>query len=284
MVKVISEIGCNHKGDLNIAKELIRASKNCGAFAAKFQKRNNKQLLNKTEYNRPHPEPWNSYGETYGLHRDALEFSIAQHKELKEFCEDIGIIYSSSVWDTDSAIEISALCPKFIKIPSAINLNFEMQKYLTENFKGKIHISVGMTTELELKQIVDFYKTKKRIDDLVIYCCTSGYPVDVKDICLLEIKKLKEATFGTKAEVGFSGHHLGISPDIAAVTLGAKWIERHFTLDRTWKGTDHAASLEPDGLRRLCRDITNIQKALTYKASEILPIEQIQRNKLKKFV
>ena len=96
MVKVISEIGCNHKGDLNIAKEIIRASKNCGAFAAKFQKRNNKQLLNKTEYNRPHPEPWNSYGETYGLHRDALEFSIAQHKELKEFCEDITLFKENS--------------------------------------------------------------------------------------------------------------------------------------------------------------------------------------------
>jgi len=269
---------------MDIAKELIVASKNCGAYAAKFQKRNIKELLNKTEYNQPHPEPWNSYGETYGLHRDALEFSIDQHRELKVFCEDIDIIYSTSVWDMDSAIEISALCPQFIKIPSAINLNFEMQEYLTENFNGKIHVSVGMTTGPELRTIIDFYKTKKRIDDLVIYSCTSGYPVDVKDICLLEIKKIQEATIETSAEVGFSGHHLGISPDIAAVTLGAKWIERHFTLDRTWKGTDHAASLEPDGLRRLCRDIKNVQKALTYKGSEILPVEQIQRNKLKKFV
>ena len=284
MIKVVSEIGCNHKGNMDIAKELILASKNCGAYAAKFQKRNIKQLLNKTEYNQPHPEPWNSYGETYGLHRDALEFSIDQHRELKVFCEDIDIIYSTSVWDMDSAIEISALCPQFIKIPSAINLNFEMQEYLTGNFNGKIHVSVGMTTGLELKTIINFYKTKKRIDDLVIYSCTSGYPVDVQDICLLEIKKIQEATIETSAEVGFSGHHLGISPDIAAVTLGAKWIERHFTLDRTWKGTDHAASLEPDGLRRLCRDVKNVQKALTYKGSEILPVEQIQRNKLKKFV
>ena len=284
MIKVVSEIGCNHKGNMDIAKELILASKNCGAYAAKFQKRNIKQLLNKTEYNQPHPEPWNSYGETYGLHRDALEFSIDQHRELKVFCEDIDIIYSTSVWDMDSAIEISALCPQFIKIPSAINLNFEMQEYLTGNFNGKIHVSVGMTTGLELKTIINFYKTKKRIDDLVIYSCTSGYPVDVQDICLLEIKKIQEATIETSAEVGFSGHHLGISPDIAAVTLGAKWIERHFTLDRTWKGTDHAASLEPDGLRRLCRDVKNVQKALTYQGSEILPVAQIQRNKLKKFV
>ena len=82
--------------------------------------------------------------------------------------------------------------------------------------------------------------------------------------------------------VGFSGHHLGIAPDIAAVTLGVDWIERHFTLDRTWKGTDHAASLEPEGLRRLCRDVKNVEKALSYKEEDILTIEKVQRAKLKK--
>ena len=100
---------------------------------------------------------------------------------------------------------------------------------------------------------------------------------------MLEIRKLQDLLRGTQADVGFSGHHLGIAPDIAAVTLGVKWIERHFTLDRTWKGTDHAASLEPEGLRRLCRDVQNVQKALTYKSSPLLPIEEAQRIKLKRF-
>ena len=109
----------------------------------------------------------------------------------------------------------------------------------------------------------NLYKSEKRIDDLVLYCCTSGYPINFDEICLLEIRKLQDLLRGTQADVGFSGHHLGIAPDIAAVTLGVKWIERHFTLDRTWKGTDHAASLEPEGLRRLCRDVQNDQKALT---------------------
>ena len=283
MTKVIAEIGCNHKGDFETAKKLITIAKKCGANVAKFQKRNIKSLLNKKEYHQPHPEPWNSYGNTYGEHREALEFTAEQHKELKKICVDQDIIYSSSVWDLTSAIEISSIKPELIKIPSAANLDFEMQKYLCENFPGKIHLSIGMTSDKELADILDFYKSEKRIDDVVLYCCTSGYPINFDEICLLEIRKLQDLLRGTLADVGFSGHHLGIAPDIAAVTLGVKWIERHFTLDRTWKGTDHAASLEPEGLRRLCRDVQNVQKALKYKSSPILPIEEAQRTKLKRF-
>ena len=282
MTKIIAEIGCNHKGDFEIAKRLITIAKKCGANVAKFQKRNNKSLLTKKEYNQPHPEPWNSYGNTYGEHREALEFTKEQHQELKKICDDHDIIYSSSVWDLTSATEISSIKAEMIKIPSATNLDFEMQKYLCDNFTGKIHLSVGMTDDTELADIINFYKLEKRIDDLVLYCCTSGYPINFDEICLLEIRKLQDLLRGTKADIGFSGHHLGIAPDIAAMALGVKWIERHFTLDRTWKGTDHAASLEPDGLRRLCRDIQNVKKALKYKSSPILPIEEAQRKKLKR--
>ena len=283
-VKIIAEIGCNHKGDIKIAQDLIKAAKRCGADVAKFQKRNNKLLLNKQEYESPHPEPWNSYGNTYGLHREALEFNIDQHKELQDFCSTIGIEYTSSVWELDSAKEISELNPLFIKVPSATNLDFKMQNFLCENYKGKIHVSVGMTKKTEIAQIIKFYAKRGRIDDLVLYCCTSGYPVSEKDICLLEIKNLHKLMENTEGGVGFSGHHLGIAPDIAAVTLGVDWIERHFTLDRTWKGTDHAASLEPEGLRRLCRDIKNVEKALSYKEEDILTIEKVQRAKLKKCI
>ncbi len=282
MTKIIAEIGCNHKGDFEIAKRMITIAKKSGANVAKFQKRNSKSLLTKKEYNQRHPEPWNSYGNTYGKHREALELTIEQHKELKKICDDQNIIYSSSVWDLSSAIEISSIKAEMIKIPSATNLDFEMQKYLCDNFTGKIHLSVGMTDDTELSDIINFYKLEKRIDDLVLYCCTSGYPISFDEICLLEIRKLQDLLGGTQADVGFSGHHLGIAPGIAAVTLGVKWIERHFTLNRTWKGTDHAASLEPDGLRRLCRDVQNVQKALKYKSKPILPIEEAQRIKLKR--
>jgi N-acetylneuraminate synthase len=283
-VKIIAEIGCNHKGNIKIAKDLIKAAKRCGADVAKFQKRKNKLLLNKKEYESPHPEPWNSYGNTYGLHREALELNIDQHKELQDFCSTIGIEYTSSVWEIDSAKEISELNPLFIKVPSATNLDFKMQNFLCENYDGKIHVSVGMTKKKEIAEIINFYKKKSRINDLVLYCCTSGYPISEKDICLLEIKNLQKLMENTEGGVGFSGHHLGIAPDIAAVTLGVDWIERHFTLDRTWKGTDHAASLEPEGLRRLCRDIKNVEKALSYKEEDILTIEKVQRAKLKKCI
>ena len=129
--------------------------------------------------------------------------------------------------------------------------------------------------------IVSFFEKHKRAKDVVLYSCTSGYPVAFEDICLLEITRLKELYGSRVKEVGFSGHHLGISVDIAAMTLGATWIERHYTLDRTWKGTDHAASLEPDGLRKLVRNVKHVHKALAYKETEILDVEKVQRKKLK---
>jgi N-acetylneuraminate synthase len=279
--KVVAEIGCNHKGDFDIAIELIKTASLSGADAVKFQKRKNKELFSEEEYNKPHPNPRNSYGDTYGAHRDFLEFDLEQHRKLKEYCEDIGIIYSTSVWDVTSAKEIASLEPEFIKIPSASNLHFEMLEYLCKNYKGQIQLSLGMTTREEEKEIVSFFEKHGRAKDLILYSCTSGYPVPFEDICLLEISRLKETFGGRVRAVGFSGHHLGIAADVAAMTLGAEWIERHFTLDRTWKGTDHAASLEPDGLRRLCRDIKNVYKALQYKSEEVLPIEQVQRDKLK---
>jgi N-acetylneuraminate synthase len=156
-----------------------------------------------------------------------------------------------------------------------------MLGWLCDNYKGEIHISTGMTTKDEIKILVEFFDERGRGKDLVVYNCTSGYPVPFEDVCLLDILTLQEK-YGDKVKsIGFSGHHLGIAIDVAAYTLGAHVIERHFTLDRTWKGTDHAASLEPMGLRKLCRDLTATHKALTYKQKDILDIESVQREKLK---
>lgn len=280
--RVIAEIGCNHKGDMNIAKELIQMAKIfCKADIVKFQKRTNKDLLTEEQYNAPHPNPMHSYGDTYGEHREFLEFTVEQHRELRDYCEQIGIEYSTSVWDLNSAKEIASLKPKLIKIPSACNNNFEMLEWLALNYEGEIHVSTGMTTKQEIEDIIQFFARFNRNKDLVIYSCTSGYPVPFEDISLLEIVTLKEKYGHLVKEIGFSGHHLGIAADIAAYTLGATYIERHYTLDRTWKGTDHSASLEPDGLRRLCRDLKAVNKALTYKKQDILDIEKVQREKLK---
>lgn len=279
---IIAEIGCNHKGEISIAKELIKvASVFANCDAVKFQKRNNRELLTEKQYTTPHPNPINSYGKTYGEHREFLEFSLEQHKELKEYCDEFQIEYSTSVWDLTSAKEITSLDPKFIKIPSACNNNFIMLKWLCENYKGEIHISTGMTTKKEIEELIVFFETHNRNKDLVIYNCTSGYPVPFSDICLLDIEILKEKYKGKVKSIGFSGHHLGIAADIAAYTLGAHIIERHYTLDRTWKGTDHSASLEPMGLRKLSRDLNNVHKALKFKEKDILDIEAVQRTKLK---
>jgi N-acetylneuraminate synthase len=280
--RVISEIGCNHLGQMEIAKELIKLSKDCGADVAKFQKRNNKELLTEEQYNAPHPNPYNSYGETYGAHREYLEFNVEQHVELKKYAESIGIEYSTSVWDTTSAREIIGINPILIKVPSACNNNFAMLKELRDNYAGEVHISFGMTTHEEEEIVVRFFEeTNQAKDRLVIYSCTSGYPVPFNDVCLLEIKRLY-ANFGSRVkQIGFSGHHLGVAIDIAAYALGAVWVERHFTKDRTWKGTDHAASLEVPGLQKLVRDLHHTYDALNYKGKEILDIESVQRKKLK---
>jgi N-acetylneuraminate synthase len=282
-VLIIAEIGCNHKGDMEIAHDMIKiAAQFCNVDIVKFQKRNPKELLTPEEYNASHPVPSNSYGETYGEHREFLEFDLKQHRQLKKWCEEWDVVYSSSVWDMTSTKEITSLNPELIKIPSACNLKFDMLDYLCKEYEGEIHISFGMTTKQEEEKIVRFFEERHRSKDLVLYSCTSGYPVPFEDICLKEIIRLK-STFGNRVkDIGFSGHHLGIAADIAALAYGAQYFERHFTLDRTWKGTDHAASLEPDGMRKLARDLRNVSKALTYKDKDILDIEEVQRDKLKR--
>ena len=269
--KVVAEIGCNHKGEIDIAKELIRIAKESGSLVAKFQKRNPKELLSEEQYNFPHPVPHNSYGKTYGEHREFLEFTKDQHAELKKYCEEVGIIYSTSVWDVTSVKEIIELNPEYIKVGSPSNTNFKILKELRDNYKGEVHISFGMTTHEEEKEVIKFFEEKKKArDKLVIYACTSGYPVPFEDVSMLEIIRLYKKYGDRVKEIGFSGHHPGIAIDNAAYAFGAKWIERHFTKDRTWKGTDHAASLEPQGLRKLVRDLNATYKSLSFKKREIL--------------
>ena len=281
-INFVAEVGCNHQGELKLAFKMIDTLINfCDVKFVKFQKRNPIELLGKDRYDMPHPVPANSFGKTYGLHREKLEFNIKEHKKIQAYCKKKKIEYMCSAWDITSLKELIGLKVKHIKIPSACNNNYELISYLFKKFNGYCHISLGMTTSIEEKKIIQLSKKYKKNKKLILYACTSDYPVKHEDICLLEITRLRK-DYGKKINaIGFSGHHQGISADIAAGTLGVKWVERHFTLDRTLKGTDHAASLEPDGARKVKRDLVLLEKSLKFKKKKILDCELPQRQKLK---
>lgn len=280
--KVVAEIGCNHRGSLETARELVSLAQTCGVQTVKFQKRSVRELLTPQQYEAPHPNPHHSYGETYGAHREFLEFTQDQHGELQEHCREVGIEYSCSVWDVTSAREIIELQPNLIKVPSACNNSVELLEVLRDEYDGIVQVSFGMTTRAEEQAVVELFRDGGSPEQrLVLYACTSGYPIAFNDVCLLEITRLRETYEKEVRAIGFSGHHLGIAVDIAAYTLGAEWIERHFTRDRTWKGTDHAASLEEAGLRKLVRDLRATHESLQYKSKELLAVEEPQRAKLK---
>lgn len=276
--KVVAEIGAVHIGSLERAKDLARLAALCGADYVKLQKRNPKISVPKELQDEPHPDQSFSYGDTYLEHREALELNIEDHLALKKYCDAIGIGYASSVWDIDSAHEIIGLNPDFIKIPSPCNTNRKLLEVLATEYQGDIHISTGMITEGEKIDLYAMLSELKIKDRVVIYHCTSEYPCLFEHLYLLEIERLKKIPTKT---VGFSNHGFGIAADIVAYTLGAQWIERHFIDDRTFRHTDACFSLEPDGLRRVCRDLKAAYRALTYKGSDITQKELEQRTKLR---
>lgn len=281
---IIAEVGCNHMGDIEIAHKMISIAASCGVNAVKFQKRTPKELLTEYEYHSPHPNPINSFGDTYGEHREYLEFDETKHKLLKQWCEESGVDYSSSVWDLTSAKTICNLHPRYIKVPSATNTDYKLLSWLCDNYCGEIQISLGMTNRDEETRIINLFSHMGRLKDVVLFSCVSGYPVSYEDVSMLEIKRLAEKYGEDVKGIGFSGHHIGIGIDAAALALGATYMERHFTIDKSWKGTDHAASINAEELKQLVSNLKSTAKALTFKRREILPIEEEQRRKLKKHI
>ncbi len=267
--RVSAEIGCNHGGDMKTAKRMIRAAADAGCSVVKTQKRT-PSLMSPAAGDRPYENP-HSFGKTYREHREALEFSPQQHAELWNECRMNGVEYATSIWDAPAFHDIKNLPAPFIKIPSARNEDLDLLREVADGWKGEVHVSNGMCDpgiESEWRAIFG--------ERLVVYVATSSYPCKFSDVNLKDFVRLKAQGF----RVGFSGHHLGISIDIAACTLGAEWVERHFTLDRTSRGTDHAASLEPDGMKKLCRDIDALKSAWNLRRG-VLPSEMETRNKLK---
>jgi sialic acid synthase len=278
---VVAEIGCNHRGDFDTAIKMIKLAKDCGVDCVKFQKRNVKEMLTVEQYNSPHPVPNNSYGKTYGEHREYLELTFEEHKQLKKYCNKLEIEYFSSVFDLTSARQIISLKPKHMKIASAMTTHFEMLEYIFKNFNGTIHVSAGMSTSDEIDELLNLAKTHNRNKDIVLYHCISSYPLEYKDCCLLNIELLKKMYGDIVKDIGYSGHHKGSSIDIAAYALGANYIERHFTLNQSWKGTDHIASLEPPEMKILVENLNDTYESLLYKSKEIIEVEYPNLEKMK---
>jgi sialic acid synthase len=273
---IIAEIGCNHMGDVDIAKRMIEVAHYCGVDAVKLQKRDNKTYLTPEQYNKSYEGP-NSFGRTYGEHREFLELSVEEHAELKDHAESLGLTYFVSVWDKVSAAAALEMGMPLIKIPSACITDKQMLAVLNES-TVPILASCGMST---LEEIDDMVAAMDRVSELYLFHCTSTYPCAFRDLNLNVIPELRKRYGGRVKGLGFSGHHLGIAMDVAAVALGATLIERHFTLDRTWKGTDHAASLEPEGLRKLVRDIRALETAMGSGQKRVLECEVEPRKKLR---
>lgn len=271
--KLIAEVGATHIGSLERAINLIKLASSNGADVVKFQKRDPVSSVPKEIADKPHPNPHFAYGKTYLEHRLALELSINDHIILKEECKKNNVDYSCSVWDLQSAEQIVSIDPLFIKIPSACNKHENLINFCLKNFSKQIHISLGMLNLDERS-----YITEKFNDDRVVfYHTTSEYPCPFDRLYLKEIQKI----FNKCGKAGFSNHGYGIAADIAAIALGASFVERHFIDDRTFRHTDAAASLEPGGLRTLKRDIVNVSMALKYKTFECTEEENIQSFKLR---
>lgn len=271
---IIAEIGQNHQGDLEVAKELIRQAKLSGADAVKSQKRDIGTLLTPEEYDRPYTSR-HAFAATYGKHRECLELSRDQYEELRDFAAALGIVFFSSPWDVPSARLLNDIDMPWFKVPSACLTHHVLLEELASYGKPVI-LSSGMSTLDEIDAAMDIFQASP---DVYLLQCTSSYPSEFADINLRVIPALAERY--PWATIGFSGHHRGIAVDVAAVTLGARVIERHFTLDRTLKGSDHAASLEPPGIARLVRDVRATELALGDGVKRVNDAEIPVRHKLR---
>lgn len=273
---IIAEIGNNHQGSIKKAFALIKAAKDSGATAVKFQKRYNKDLYTNDFYNTPYIHV-NSYAKTYGKHRDFLEFSLPQYRKLKIYAKKIGIIFFATPFDFKSVDFLEKLKVPCYKIASGDLTNTPLQEYIAKKNKP-IFLSTGGGTYKDIdrafKNIIRYNKK------LMILHCTASYPAEIGDMNLNIIKKLIKKY--PKNIIGLSDHENGIDAASVAYMLGARVFEKHFTLNRSWKGTDQSFSLEPNGLRKLCRNLNRIPKMLgtnkkKFLKSEKKPIEKMRK-------
>jgi sialic acid synthase len=253
---VIAEIGHNHQGSLEKARELFREAKLAGADAVKLQKRDNRGLYTKAAYERPY-ESENSFGRTYGEHREFLEFGQAQYHELQAYAAELGVDFFSTAFDIASADFLASLDVPAFKIASGDLKSVPLLVHVARMGKPMV-ISTGGALLEDVQRAYDAIMPIN--SQLAILQCTAGYPAAFEELDLRVIATYRERFPG--AVIGFSSHDNGIAMPVAAYMLGARVVEKHFTLNRAMKGTDHAFSLEPVGLRKMVRDLERTYKAM----------------------
>lgn len=253
---VIAEVGHNHQGDLEQCKKLFRAAKECGANAVKLQKRDNKSLFTKAKYDSPYDNP-NSYGATYGEHREFLEFGHEEYKALGELAKELDITFFSTPFDFKSADFLEEFNTPMYKIASGDLLNIPLMKYVAKFGKPMI-VSTGGG---KLEDVRRAYDAIMPINPkLAILQCTSSYPARPDQLNFRVIETYRKEFPDTV--IGYSGHDNGIVLPIVSFMLGARIVEKHFTLDRSLKGTDHSFSLAPTGLKNMVRDLHRARESL----------------------
>ena len=269
---ICAEIGINHNGSIDTAKQLIDVAKSAGCDCVKFQKRTIRLQYTKEELIQPRISP---FGTTNGDLKLALEFEYKEYEEIDKYCKQISMTWIASAWDIPSIDFLQKFDVPAYKIPSARNNNIELIEYIKKTGKPII-MSTGMATFEEIKNIA----LNMVIDKLALLVCTGSYPARISDLHLNRIDTLR--TLFPRNVIGYSGHEIGIWPTFAAVVMGAKIIERHITLDRTMFGSDQAASLEPLALQKLVREIRDFEIAAGSYELGMLPCEVEVAKKLKR--
>ncbi len=250
---IIAEIGINHNGDINIAKQLIDVAAEAGANAVKFQKRTIDLVYPKKFLDSPRESPW---GKTQRDQKEALEFSYDEYREIDKYCKNKGMDWFASAWDIESQKFLRRFNLKYNKIASAMNVYRDFYKMVAEE-KKHTFISTGMCTLDDLDHIVEVFQ--KADCPFELMHCVSTYPMTDEDANLNCIKTLKQRY---KCNVGYSGHEVGLAVSYAAAALGISSLERHITLGRAMYGSDQAASVEPSGFSQLVGAVRKIDKAM----------------------
>ena len=241
---IIGEIGINHNGDVNLAKKLIKIAHDFGVDAVKFQKRTVDKVYTQHELEMERPNP---FGNTNGDLKRGLEFGFDEYKEIDEYCKKLSILWFASCWDMESVDFIEQFNPPCHKIASACLTDDDLILYIKS--KGRpILLATGMSTQEQIDHAISLLGQ----DNLILMHCTSTYPSSEAELNLNVIPNYIKRY---DCPIGYSGHERGVFPSVLAASMGACAVERHITTDRTLWGSDHPASLEPDGLRRLVRDI-----------------------------
>ena len=254
MVFVCAEIGINHNGDLAIAKKLIDVAIDAGCDAVKFQKRSVEKVYTADALNAPRDSPW---GKTNRDQKLGLEFSLEQYAEIDNYCKSKNIDWYLSCWDVDSQIQMRKFNTKFNKVASAMLLHEKLLRTIAEE-KKHTFVSTGMSTIDDITKAMNIFKEYDCPVELMH--SHSAYPMSIEEANLKLIPALKEKF---NCNVGYSGHEpSSYLVCVTATVLGATSIERHITLDRTMYGSDQAASLEPEGMKRMIRDVRAIEKIL----------------------